>query len=235
MTAKTSMVLVAITLASTPLLLRGDDAKQQLVGAEQIDLAELPDPPAELEKLIDEGDVSFFVGQRAADAQSRSPNRGGTKLSAETHYHLGFDYRCRSRWRIANANGKRILSITVAYQQIKLNRSHEIWLRNRPKSSTFWSSKLVLHEFDHVRLSSDPTIERHFVESLRKDKTITEEIAANVRVTETFVRAAIDRHAKEIFDETIALINIRYQELDRQTDHGLQPLPDDSSLAEWLR
>ncbi len=228
-------MLVAVTLASTTALLRGDDGKQLHVGAEQIDLAELPDPPAELGKLIEEGDVSFFVGERAADAQSRSLNRGGTKLSAETHYQLGFDYRCRSRWRIAKSNGKRVVSITVSYQQIKLNRSHDIWLRSRPKSSGFWTSRLVLHEFDHVRLSSDPTIEKHFVDSLRKDKTITEELAANVRVSDTFVRAAIDRHAKKIFDATIELIDIRYKELDRQTDHGLQPLPEDSSLSRWLR
>ncbi len=188
-----------------------------------------------LAKLIERGDVVFFVGEHTPDAGNRYFSiRPGAKVGGETYFQLGFDYRCRSRWRIQESDGRRLLTITVSYQQIKLTRSHEIWLRKRPESSGFWNSRLVLHEFDHVRLSSDPTIEKRFVEKLRQQATVTEEIGSRLKVTDAYVQSVVDRHANEVFDETIELINIRYKELDRQTDHGLRPLPEDSSLAEWL-
>ena len=203
--------------------------------ADTIELSDLPAPPEKLAKLIERGDVVFLVGERTPDAANRYTSiRPQAKLGGETHFQLGFDYRCRSRWRIQESDGRRLLKITVNYQQIKLNRSHQIWLRKRPESSGFWNSGLVLHEFDHVRLSSDATVDKRFVEKLRQQKTVTEEIGSHVKVTDSYVQSVVDRQANKVFDETIQLINIRYKELDRQTDHGLRPLPEDSSLAEWL-
>ena len=229
------IVLVGITLSSPTLCLLADDGRQQPAGPEKIDLTDLPTPPDPLAELIKRGNVTFYVGERAPAARPDAPGRGGAKLGAETQYQLGFDYRCRSRWRIVNSAGQRQLSINVSYQRIKLNLSHEVWLRKRPESTGFWDNRLVLHELDHVRLSSDPTIEKRFIEALRRGNVISEEIDGNSKVTDSRVREIIDRHAQKIFAETIELINIRYQELDRQTDHGLRPLPADSSLSQWLR
>lgn len=200
----------------------------------EIKLSELPMAPKHLAELIQQGRVRLFVGERKPSADSGTGNPGSS-MAAITHFDIGFDYQSRSRWTVRPLRGKRLLTINVTYSQISMKRSHEIWFRERPESNEFWENRLVLHEFDHVRLSSDPTLDKTFMRKLRDSKTITEEVRAGTRVSESYVRDVIDRQVKKEFAEMIDLVDIRYKELDRQTSHGRQPLPKDSSLSQWLR
>ena len=232
------LLVICATLASQSPLAGEDSQHESDVSVpETIQLTDLPEPPAELADWIQTGNVRFFVGQRPPESPGDGANDGRAKrkLAAETHFQLSFDYRSRTKWQIQKSEGTSKLLVTARFAKIKLARKHDVWFRKRPDAESFWNNRLVLHEFDHVRLSSEPGVEKRFTERLLAENVISQEIDSNARVTDAMVRKAVSDHVTRIFNDTVALVNIRYQELDRQTSNGIRPLPEDSSLSEWLR
>lgn len=196
----------------------------------------LPKPPEKIEKLLKLGSVTFEAGEGAsatAGDQNRSPVR--SSLSAVTHYKLSYSYNSRTRWIVREQNGRRQLKITVRYSSIKLMPKHIVWFRKQPKTDGFWDNRLVLHELDHVKISSDPWLTNRFKEMLLQSAVIETEIDSGVRVSDSMVDRLVDQHAKEQFETISELLGIRYRELDRITRHGLDPLPESSALFELLR
>jgi hypothetical protein len=125
--------------------------------------------------------------------------------------------------------------ITVRFTNVSVKPTHEVWFRRPPRRSDFWQQKLVLHELDHVKISSDARLARRFEQLLQDQNVIETAMAAGTRADSRLVNRLIDQHVKRVFDEVLALVAIRYRELDRVTDHGLRPLPEHSSLNEILR
>ena len=225
--------------------------------------AELPSPPAAIDALLQRGRVTFRFGprpaaERLADADPRAdalPRKGsdadagaGTASSsdaaareplrpprdAETRYRFASVYRSRPQWVLRRVAGRRRLSIHITFTAVHLTPRHEVWMRQRPQTDRFWRDRLLLHELDHVRISSDPGIVKRFAQRLREHNQIETEIAANVAVDDRLVQRLVDQHVKSVFDEINDLVAIRYRELDRLTRNGRDPLPDGSSLERWL-
>ncbi len=194
-----------------------------------ISLTDLPEPPAEIRKLIETGQVTFEAGEREAAPAPQT----GPRITAETHYRIAYNYNTRSRWKIDSKNRRVVIS--VRFRDIEWQPKHKIWFKKRPGTENFWSHPLVLHEFDHVRISTDPRVAERFEQLLRSKRSITESLSADDVVDSGFVDRLVDEHVVKIFSEISDLVSIRYQELDRVTSHGLHPLPEDSSLSGLLR
>jgi len=192
-----------------------------------IKLADLPQPPAEISALIELGRVTFEAGPRDA---SQQPKNG---LAAETHYRIAYKYSSRSRWKVA-ADNKKVV-INVRFFAVQWKPTHTIWFRRQPSLSDFWSNELVLHEFDHVRISNDPRFQSRFEESLQKRSVLTRALRAGDVVNRKLVDELVDEHVTEVFSDITELVSIRYKELDRVTDHGRRPVPTDSALNEFLK
>ena len=200
-------------------------------------LTKLPKPPEWIEKLIKNAKVKFTTGGQAV-TNSKSYRVGRRRLGAETRFSLKYDYRTRSNWTVQGSGQNKKLVITIDIDRANLIGTHEVWFRKTPDLDGFWDNPLVLHELDHVRISNDPRIEKQFQTKLRQNTKITKPFSDFTsdgrRVNESLVRQTIDLMLKEIFDETVELVQIRYKELDRQTDHGLRPVPKDSEVEKWL-
>ena len=193
------------------------------VGQSPISLDDLPPPPPEFKRLIEAGEVAFEFG---GDVAVRS-------YAAETHYRIAFDYKTRTTWRLS-PNGRQ-LRIGARLVRLDWQPRHTIWFRNRPESETFWSNPLVLHEFDHVRLSTDRRW-REKLEALKRNPMgIQHDLSSGEQVTPTLVDQVVDQFLQSRLQEVFDLIDIRYRELDRQTAHGQEPLPEDSPLQSFLR
>ncbi len=201
-----------------------------------IQLSGLPAPPGAIDDLLKLGDVSFAFGPPETDSapETDSTRATGPTLAGKTTYRINYDYRARSRWRVVNAAGRRRVVITVRYVSVVLNPSHLVWLRLRPSSSDFWQSRLMLHELDHVTISSDPRLAARFEKMLHDSKVIEQEIPAAVVVDASLVDRIVDEHVDEVFQRVSDMVDIRYTELDRVTQHGRKPLPKNSSLHELL-
>ena len=99
----------------------------------------------------------------------------------------------------------------------------------------FWQDKLVLHELDHVTLSSDPRLVARFKEMLAENNVIVEELSSNGVVNSRVINRLVDRRTEQVFSQLNELVAIRYQELDRLTNHGVEPIPAESPLSGLLR
>ncbi len=205
---------------------------------ETIELAELSEPPERIAKLIEQGKVSMFYGRKPWREIVAARDRIGVsgrrlRLLAETKFELDYNYRSRSSWRIREGQ-KRELRVSVRYTEANLKYEHKIWFRHRPRTDGFWDDSLVLHEFDHVKISTKTILGEKFVQKLRASPVFTVTIGDDDRVDNAFVRKLIDKRVKDVFDEMVDLISIRYKELDRITDHGQRPIPAESKIESWL-
>ncbi|EMI21358.1 hypothetical protein RMSM_01696 [Rhodopirellula maiorica SM1] len=218
----------------------GDDAAGPQSDLHTIDLADLPSPPAEIAELIERGNVRFVYGPRPESMQSKllpggsaAALRKGRRLAATTEYRMGYHYRSRNRWKFVNQNREadlREVRIGMRFSDVRLETEHTVWFRKRPESETFWTDRLVLHELDHVRISVDPLLEKRFRDLLRSNASITLSMERGETVAESRIHPAVDSHVTELFSRISDLVDIRYQELDRLTDHGLKAFPEGSSL-----
>tara|TARA_R110002049_G_scaffold305056_1_gene501001 strand:+ start:45822 stop:46532 length:711 start_codon:yes stop_codon:yes gene_type:complete len=203
----------------------------------EISMDDLPKPPGEVGDLIDRANVSFRFGPRSLlgrDELDRVSNRR-RRLAAETQFEMKYTYATKTRWRIERQRQQRQLVVNVSYQTLDLNYSHDVWFRDEPSVTEFWDERLVGHELDHVRISSDPIIEKRFQDLVRQKNEFTHPIDQDTDVTKEMVRELVEDHVRGVFDQIISLVRIRYEELDRVTDHGLRPIPPDAKASQWTR
>lgn len=217
-----------------------DDAKKPRDHSDKIELDDLPEPPAEVAKLIKDAKASFHSGRKTLEETLAARERSGLndwdkRLAAETKLSLKYDFRSKTKWRIREESGKRILLMTVTYTRTNLKYDHEIWFRRQPSIEGFWESRLVRHELDHVRISTNPMVAKTFANNLRKNRILRHELEPGEQVDQAKVQKLVDEHAEEVFQEIVSFVDIRYKELDRVTDHGLEPLPKESKIRGWMK
>ena len=234
---------IAITVQNSAALAQPPTGQQATIeqltdrNATPIQMSDLPDPPQPLASLIRAGKVKFVTGGSALSNPDSLP-RGG-RLAGETRFQFRYRYSSRASWRAAGGGStigiaKPQVLIRVRFRSIKLLMSHEVWLRRTPAADSFWDDKIVRHEFDHVRISSDPRIERLFldgVKSLESFRVPLQDVAdANGRVSDSAVNALIEDRMKLQLRRVTDFVKVRYAELDRVTRHGLRALPDKYDL-----
>lgn len=244
----TAAVCVTFVVGSEPNAAPGSGG-EGVPGGERLELESIPQPPVELKRWLDAGDVRFVVGGEPppaelwSDAEAAERDRPlpparqrlGDRLGAETRYTIAFDYASRSRWRIRRSGGRRELVISVRFGRVRWEPSHVIWFKEAPPRESFWDSPLVRHELDHVRLSADRRLGRRFEAMLRQENVLRVALEDSVAVTPSFVRARVDEHVRETFGRVIDLIEIRYRELDRLTGHGVRPVGAETDVGGMLR
>jgi hypothetical protein len=227
-----AMLLVSQLGASS--LVHAQDGNRRVDGISSIAMDELPRPPEEIAALIKSAKVTMEFGRRASGANlspSSRPGRSGPrKLLGETRYRISFNYRSHARWRVSGNQ----VRITLRYSQIRWEPTHVIWLRRMPSQDDFWTDSLVLHEFDHVRISNDRRFAQEFEKRVRDKLVLNRTKESGQRVNQAWVDREVDKHVNGIFEDISQLVAIRYKELDRVTDHGLQPIPEDSPMARFL-
>ena len=206
-------------------------------------LSDLPDPPDEILELLQRGKVKFVTGARPWTKEEsqqayRAFDSRHLKLLGETKHEVVYQYASRLRWRIqpnGSDDSKRIVRVSVRYVDLELSHRHIVWLRRQPSPEKFWNDKIVLHELDHVRLSSDPIFKKRFVEQLNETRVLSKNVDRNVTINEAWARKVVSKHVKEIFSDIEQLVSIRYRELDRMTQHGMLAIPKGSKLESWLK
>ncbi|WDQ19150.1 hypothetical protein [Rhodopirellula sp. P2] len=234
--------------------------EDQLV-AEPIEMSSLPAPSQDVAELLQVGQVEFISGgPRPSETRGlRSPGFINREFDAETRFSLTYHFSSRCRWWWDEEG----IVIRVRYPELNLKVFHEVWFRQRPNDlRQFWSSKLVQHELDHIRLSTDPRVLKRFETAVRSDESLRfsfsevrsilgeQAVSSNnaqagqhtrsamprrsSRLTPEQVRKLINERVRAHFDQTFQLIEIRYRELDRQTAHGSFAVPADGPLREWL-
>ncbi|WP_417734541.1 hypothetical protein [Rosistilla oblonga] len=192
-----------------------------------IPLSELPPPPALIADLIDRGNVRFVYGwDTRPDAKLPDVGR---PLDGLTVYELSYQFEHHTSMRNRRSNPHAVTRIRLGESGLRCK--HTVWFREAPQIETFWSNQLVLHELDHVLISSDPRLASLFLTQVQDQPLITPIEASSYS---SAVAAEVNRVAKEhvatIYRSILSLVDIRYRELDRVTNHGARPLPAELQL-----
>ena len=69
----------------------------------------------------------------------------------------------------------------------------------------------------------------------KRPMKLTHRVDRGKEVDRRRINQLVNKHIQNRFQQTLELIDIRYQELDRVTAHGLAPLPVESELHDLLR
>ena len=190
---------------------------------------DLPQPPESLAAQIESGKVRF---------EFYDPKVVQPKMAGETRYEFQYTYKSRSSWRRIELDRKPAIRISIQYSQIKLERTHRVFLPDEMIREDFFNRRLTLHEFDHVAISCDtrlPTLlesmlnernseivrildeEKHEFKGLPSPRDLA-------RISKKLVKEASDK----VFDDLVSIVAIRYQELDRISENGIKSLsPED--------
>ncbi|MEO1527897.1 MAG: hypothetical protein AAFX06_20895 [Planctomycetota bacterium] len=187
-----------------------------------IRLKDLPEPPKEIARLIDSGEVTFATGGEPQLDARGFPS--GINIVGETRFDSKYHYNSNAQW---NVNGSSV-EIKVRFRSLRLVTKHVVWLKEVPGPEAFWTDRVVLHEFDHVRISTDKRIESQFFKEVRKLSSFVvpaSRVVTNGRVDNAKIQRAIRERVKESFERISDYVRIRYRELDRVTRHGLLPIP----------
>lgn len=204
----------------------------------EIALADLPVPPKVIQGLIKRGTFRFLTGGQPQSSLRTLNSRG--RLAGETRFKFRYRYDSRARWSFdrssVNPRGQSsLVNILVRFRTLKLFASHDVWLRDVPDEEAFWSDRVVLHEFDHVRISSDPRVEKLFYDAARKLERFQVPYAKVAgrggAIDGRLVQQLIEERMKEVLTRTSDMVRIRYRELDRVTEHGLRPIPEASDFS----
>lgn len=191
-------------------------------------LKDFPAPPEPIQQWLDLGPLTWESGPRERNQRLI----GNQRQVAETTYRIKYSYNCRTRWIVDRAAGT--VTIKIRYVHILWSSAHHIWLETLPDPDRIWSDPIVLHELDHLRISSDPQLAIRFEQRLREQPVLIRSLDSDQVVDQGLVDRWIQQHVVGIFQEYSDLIAIRYKELDRVTSHGQQPVPQDSEIARLL-
>ena len=185
----------------------------------------LPDPPEAISALIQSGNVRF---------EFYDPKVVVRSFDGETEFEFRYEYKSRSAWKRKEVDGKPGIEVGIQYEEVKLAQSHRILLPDSLIGDGVFKRQLTLHEFDHVRISSDPRWGPLLQTMLKSRNSVMtkafdedeDEIKGRGtpqelnRITNQMVKEASDA----VFNELIELVRIRYRELDRVSRYGLETM-----------
>ncbi|QDV68439.1 hypothetical protein Poly24_21480 [Rosistilla carotiformis] len=182
-----------------------------------IPLSELPPPPAEIIELLDRANVRFVYGSKLRPASM--PTDTGRRLDGITVFKLAYKFDHQSRLR--NRSRRPTVEAKIRLRGEGLTCQHTVWFREAPAAATFWSDRLVLHELDHVAISSDPRLQTIFKSQVEDPPVVTQiDQPTYTSAVAAEVNRTAQEHVDSIYRNIVALVEIRYKELDRITDHG---------------
>ncbi|MFN9446096.1 MAG: hypothetical protein ACK57Y_08675 [Pirellulaceae bacterium] len=191
-------------------------------------LSLLKEAPPHLLRLIDRGKVRWSFDDRPL---KEARKQGLTKFQYEVGHRAQFRYR----W-LASSGSQYRLAASIAYQKLSFEMKHEIILSEFFSAQGAWKSRLLLHEFDHICISTDPR-----VASIAEDLFFGRErleVVVDAEGYQQQVQKKIEEEILEKFEERKAafgkMLQAAYDRLDALSQHGLQPIEDRKKLFSEL-
>ncbi len=185
---------------------------------------ELPEPPDELKRWIRLANVRF---------EFYDPAKSPRSFDGETKFDYRYDYRCRSDWKRVMIEGQPGIEVKVKYSAVTLEVSHVVLLPQAMSADPF-SQRLMLHEFDHVKISGQPGLDKTLREMLVRRNAVIRQVLDSERdgfegrptdeQMKDIGRRLISERSNQVFEDFVELVKIRYRELDRVSRYGIQEL-----------
>jgi len=180
----------------------------------------IADAPPALARLIDTGHVRILV----EDVAVRNAQR-----TALTLFNINVQYNHRftrtSSRRTGRTNGDvRIATVQAKFQNTKVTLAHEIKLTSSYQPEKPWDSRLLLHEMDHVAISTDPRLIKILESLLRAPAQLNIALSVAPDQDATLITQAIHDLQRLRRDSVQKIVQQYYDRLDQQTKNGLDDI-----------
>ena len=184
--------------------------------------AEIPSTPKRFKDLMDRGAVKFdFVAPRTFDA--------------ETHFRifLNYNYNYKTR-RVGGANGQ-VELVTYTFSHLRVRIENEIRLPRTLVGDGFWDTRLVEHEFEHVRINTDPRVTLLVENVQRRNNQVQVPLESfSAGASKQAISNAIEKRIKENVKVCEDLVQRNNKLLDQITRHGITTLESDPNFFRRL-
>jgi hypothetical protein len=170
--------------------------------------------PPQLARLIDLGQVKIMVDDKAVK---------NAKKTAATFYSINVQYDLRYiQTPIRQANtASRKTSIQVKFTNPKITLEHEVKLSSSYWPEKPWESRLLLHEMEHVAISTDPRLIKILKSLLRLPAKLTIDLSDNAIQDATTISRAIDDLQRARREAVQKIVQRYYERFDIQSNNGL--------------
>lgn len=175
------------------------------------------DPPPELRTLVKTGNVGIEFYDPAFERR-RYP--GHTAFMIEVKLRFLYDYRVVTR------AGRQFVQIRPRIERSDWKLTNTVTLPESYDTPEMWDSALMLHELDHVAITSDPRV-RMLIERLHQAVTVIEQpIQQPGDLNDAAIQKLINDEYVRRRDAVIELVKKNNQLMDKVSVHGNRRIPD---------
>jgi len=213
-------VLTAILFAAAPETSFGQNLTTSAKSDDESDQFPHPwilDSPPTMSRLIDVGHVRILVDDTAVLAEQRS---------ALTLFFIRIQHQMRFRIRSVtkDSQGRRDAVVLVKFISPSVLVEHEIRLLGSYRPVKPWESMLLLHEMDHVAISSDPRLLKLLKGLLYSPTTLRISLPDGSEKDQELIQEAIEKRLTVKLEAIRNIVREYYLRLDDQSNHGLKDL-----------
>ena len=186
----------------------------------------VPKPPKEYQGLIDAACVQI---------QFYDPNIHKESAEGKTYWHVVAKRKSDWKWKSRKEGDQKLLTIDVDVKEVTFAVNHEVRIPVKyANEKQFWARKLVIHELDHVSISTDPRPRRLINHLYRNLKVIERQIPDADAVTKESVKSIVDEEFRKRNDAVVELIRANQNLLDQVAQHGVQVIGDRKAFFHTL-
>lgn len=180
----------------------------------------IADAPGEIVRLIRIGHVRIVIDDDRVTASKRSAL---TSFRVQALYKAKFRYEWIELGHRTQTWKARILA---NLQDPRVQIEHQVIVSSAFQPPDPWKSELMLHEFDHVSISTDPRLLKIINRILSRKRTQTEEWMQPEKPSDEDIRLRLESIVDNEVRSFEALIQHQYDWLDQQTTNGTQTMGD---------
>lgn len=182
-----------------------------------------PEAPETLAPLVQAGRITWELYDEKPDDLS---------YDGETHFEIKLDYKFRTQLRPARLNGSVVQQVSVAFFSIKATVENRVRLPRTQLEKGFWQSQLVLHEMQHVQITSDPRVPLLVKSLLQRGSKLN--FPANTTLSESHIKDEIATQVNAVAKIVSDLVQANNDLLDQLTQHGTALLDGDPQFFRRL-
>lgn len=182
--------------------------------------------PGEYVRLIQAGEVSV----EEDDERLRKENK-----QAITFFTLTIDYRYTMKYQtVESGTEQQVVRVNVRYKKPTSQIVHRIIVGSDFKPALPWTNSLLMHEMDHVAISTDPRLEKWIENFFAVERNWEFVWQQSTKPTEGQIQKRIVEKSQELTIDVERWIQFLYDQLDSESIHGTQDIANRSKFFSQL-
>ncbi|WP_339910694.1 hypothetical protein [Symmachiella dynata] len=173
--------------------------------------------PPQFKTLVNASDIEFDFYDPTVEPD-RYPGRALFSLDVRTRFLY--------EYQVVRRRARRYVVIRPKIQKIQWKLKHTIRLPKSYDDPTMWDTVLLLHELDHVAISSDPRLRMLLERTLFSVKRIERPMTQGGALNEAAIQKIINDEFIKRRDAVVDLATKNYKLLDKVSAHGARNIPD---------